>query len=112
MKKTITMRSLLAEKTDQQVLNYLRGLHVGISCDHPRRYFIAGSMWTPGSFEPTIEFVRVTRANLEAITEKHEKFFSKCPEIWMQCWLDKPLHQYNNWENRSLDRFMKTVYNN
>ena len=105
------MRSLLAEKTDRQVLNSLRGLHVGISCDYTGRYEITGSMWNPSSREPTIDFVKATRSNLEAITEKHEQFCSRCPELRTQCWLDKPLRQYNNWANRSLDRFMKTVYN-
>lgn len=111
MKKIVTMRSLLSEKTDRQVLNTLRGLHVGIStCGQYGRFQIAGSMWTISSSEPTIEFVKSTRANLVEIAEEHKRFSLIFPSLGGTCWLDMPLIQHNNWMRKFGPEFVKAAF--
>ena len=84
-----TMRELLLSgMSDKQILNYLRGLHVGVK--HEFLLGISGSMWTIGSTEPTLEWVKNVRKEMNLIDEI--SFFGS--------WLDRKLRQERNpWKN-------------
>jgi hypothetical protein len=87
-----TMRELLLSgMSDKQILNYLRGLHVGVK--HDFLLGISGSIWTIGSTEPTLEWVKNVRKEMDFIDEINFSYFS-------ESWLDRKLRQERNpWKN-------------
>jgi hypothetical protein len=98
-----TMRKLLSSgMSDKQILNYLRGLHTGVKYDH--LLGINGSIWTIGSTEPTLEWVKNVRKDMDLIDKLSEFSFFK------ESWLDRELCQHRNpWKNNITCELFKAI---